>query len=105
MTRAVLVDETAVDEAEAQALYYAEHAGVEIALRFAAEIEAIYRGLAEQRFVGVNHPRVRFRSQIKRVFLDRFPFAVVFFVDGDTVHVIALEALVKKPGYWRLRSR
>ncbi len=38
-----------------------------VALRFAAEIEAIYRGLADGRLVGVNHPRVRFR--LPRTFL------------------------------------
>jgi hypothetical protein len=46
---------------------------------------------------------VQFRLAVKRVFLDRFPFAVVFYVEGDTVRVIALEALRKRPGYWRLR--
>ena len=102
MSRTVVVDEEAVEEAEAQARYYREHAGEEVALRFAAEIEAIYSGLAEGRFVGVNHPRVTFRLPLKRVFLDRFPFAVVFYVDGD---VVALEALRKRPDYWRGRLR
>jgi len=49
---------------------------------------------------------VRFlRLPIKRVFLDRFPFAVVFYVEDQTVHVVALEALRKRPGYWRARLR
>ena len=39
----------------------------------------------------MNHPRVTFRLPIKRVFLDRFPFAVVFYVENDTVYVVALE--------------
>jgi hypothetical protein len=38
-------------------------------------------------------------------FLDRFPFAVVFFIEGETVHVVAVEALRKRPGYWRSRLR
>jgi len=105
MSREVVVDEAAVEEAEAQASYYAERAGNEVALRFAAEIEAIYLGLADNRFVGANHPRVKFRVPIKRVFLDRFPFAVVFFVDNEIVHVVALEALRKRPDYWRSRLR
>jgi plasmid stabilization system protein ParE len=105
MSRTVVVDEAAVEEAEAQARYYLERAGEDVALRFAAEVEAIYVGLANERFVGVNHPRVTFRVPLKRVFLDRFPFAVVFYVDGDTVYVVALEALRKKPDYWRSRLR
>jgi plasmid stabilization system protein ParE len=103
MTRDLEVDEEAAEEAEAQVRYYNELAGTQVALRFVAEIQAIYVGLAEGRFVGVNHPRVEFRLPVKRVFLDRFPFAVVFYVDVDTVHVIALEALSKRPGYWRSR--
>ena len=103
MSRTVVVDEAAVEEAEAQACYYRERAGEDVALRFAAEVDAIYTGLANQRFVGVNHPRVTFRVPLKRVFLDRFPFAVVYYVDGEMVYVVALEALRKRPGYWRGR--
>jgi len=105
MIRELVVDEEAIEEAEAQTRYYLERAGTLVALRFAAEIEAIYRGLAEGRLVGVNHSRLRFRLPIKRVFLDRFPFAVVFYAEAQTVHVVALEALRKRPGYWRARLR
>ena len=85
--------------------YYAKRAGEHIALRFIDEIESVYRGLAEGRLVGVNYPRVRFRLPLKRVFLDRFPFAVVFYVEEDEVHVVAVEALRKSPGNWRARLR
>jgi plasmid stabilization system protein ParE len=107
MNRKLVVDEAAAEEAEAQVRYYAERAGTLVALRFVAEIEAIYRGLAEGHFIGVNHQRVRFRLPVKRVFIDRFPFAVVFYVEDETVYIIAIEALRKRPGYWhsRLRSR
>lgn len=105
MNRTLVVDEVAVEEAEEQARYYADRAGEVIALRFVAEVEAIYRGLAEGRFVGVNHLRVQFRLPVKRVFLDRFPFAVVFYIENEIVTVVALEALQKRPGYWRARLR
>jgi toxin ParE1/3/4 len=105
MNRTVIVDEDAAEEAEAQARYYAQRAGESVSLRFVMEIEAIYRGLAEGRFVGANHPRVRFRLPVKRVFLDRFPFAVVFFLENDIVTVVAVEALKKRPGYWHARLR
>ena len=105
MTRRVVVDGEAAEEAEAEVRYYRERAGPLVASRFAAEIEAIYRGLSERRFVGVNHQRVRFRLPIKRVFLNRFPFAVVFYLEDETVHVVALEALRRRPSYWRARLR
>ncbi|MEO6775299.1 MAG: hypothetical protein ABI467_20210 [Kofleriaceae bacterium] len=105
MTRTLIVDDEAQDEAEGQVAYYFERAGSAVALAFVAELEAIYRGLVEARLVGVNHPRARFRLPITRVFMDRFPFAVVFFVEGDVVRVIAVEALRRRPGYWRARLR
>jgi plasmid stabilization system protein ParE len=105
MTRTPIVDDAAQEEAEAQAAYYVERAGTAMALAFVAELEAIYRGLAVGKFVGVNHPRIKFRMPVKRVFMDRFPFAVVFFVDGDNIHVVAVEALRRRPGYWRARLR
>lgn len=105
MTRELQVSEDAAEEAEAQVRYYKEHAGTQVALRFVAEIEAIYVGLVEGRFVGVSHPRVEFRLPVKRVFLDRFPFAIVYYAKVDTVYVIAVEALRKRPGYWRSRLR
>lgn len=55
--------------------------------------------------MGVSYPHVRFRLPLKRVFLDRFPFAVVFYVEEDNVHVVAVEALRRRPGYWRARLR
>lgn len=107
MSRTVVVDEDAALEAEAQARYYEERAGEVVSIRFAAEIAAIVRGLADNRFAGAMHPRVRFRLPVKRVFLDRFPFAVVFFVEDEVVMVVAVEALKKRPGYWanRLTTR
>ena len=101
MMRDLEVDVAAAEEAEAQTRYYAERAGTQVALRFVAEIEAIYLGLVEGRFVGVTHPRIDFRMPVKRVFLERFPFAIVFYATDDTVHVVAVEALQKHPGYWR----
>jgi plasmid stabilization system protein ParE len=105
MTLRLVVDDEASEEAEAQVRYYAERAGTHVALRFVAEIEAVYVGLVESRFVGASYPHVRFRLPLKRVFLDRFPFAVVFYVEEDEVHVVAVEALRRRPGYWRGRLR
>ncbi len=105
MSRTLVVAQEASEEAEGQAGYYAERAGEGVALRFVAEIEAVYRGLSQGRFAGVSHPFARFRVPVKRVFLDRFPFAVVFFEDGDRVTVVAVEALRRRPGYWRARLR
>ena len=107
MNRRLDVDEEAETEVDAQVQYYVDRAGTQVALRFVAEIEAIYHGLVERRLVGVNYSRVRFRLPLKRVFLDRFPFAIVFYIEDEIVHVVSLEALRSQPGYWRgwLRGR
>jgi hypothetical protein len=62
MTRKVVVDAAAAEEADAQVRYYRERAGESIS-------------------------------------------AVVFYVDGEVVHVVATEALRRRPGYWRNRIR
>jgi hypothetical protein len=52
MTRSLDVDKEAVEEADARARYYVGRAGARVASRFAAEVEAIYRGLAGSRTGG-----------------------------------------------------
>lgn len=41
MTRTVLIDDNAIEEAEAETRYYRERGGQPVALRFAAEVEEI----------------------------------------------------------------
>jgi len=43
----------------------------------------------------------------KRYVFRKFPFSLVYFVEDDSVVVVALEAENKEPGYWtgRLRKR
>lgn len=105
MTFSLAVAEAAAAELEEQGRYYVERAGARVALQFAVEVEAIFRGLVEGRVVGSPHPHVRFRVPVRRVFMHRFPFAVVFYVDDKLVQVVALEALRRRPGYWRARLR
>jgi hypothetical protein len=42
---------------------------------------------------------------VRRVLLRTFPYAVVFMVVEDTVHILAFAHLKKKPNYWRGRLR
>ena len=53
----------------------------------------------------MNHPRARFRLPIKRVLLDRFPFALVFYVENNVqnnddierVHVVRSKRCASGP--------
>lgn len=105
MNRTLIIDDEAVEEGETQAQYYAEHAGEAISTQFVAELQAVIEGLVEGRLVGVNYSRASVTVPIKRVFLHSFPFSVVFSVESDVVTVVAVEALRRRPGYWRSRLR
>jgi len=43
----------------------------------------------------------------RRYVFPKFPFSLVYFVEGDTVVIAAIEAENKEPGYWtdRLKRR
>ena len=45
----------------------------------------------------------KFVSGTRRVFLHRFPFAVVYVYDGTRIRVFAVMHLRRKPGYWLKR--
>lgn len=103
MIRNLVVFEEAAQEAEVQAAYYRERAGAHVASHFATAVETAYRRLLEGRAVGTPHPFVRYRRPIKRLILERYPFAVVFYQEDAEVFVVAIEALRRRPGYWRAR--
>lgn len=48
-------------------------------------------------------PSVAEDPRARRVLVPRFPYAVVFFADVDTVRVIAFAHLKRAPGYWSER--
>jgi plasmid stabilization system protein ParE len=79
VTRQLVVFDEAAEEIEAQIVYYREHAGENVALWLINAIEATYQGLLEDRIVGVNHRRIKYRRPLKRVLLASFPFAFVFY--------------------------
>ena len=41
----------------------------------------------------------------RRYVLPTFPFSLVYFVEQDSVFVVALEHQSRRPGYWRERVR
>ena len=41
----------------------------------------------------------------RRYIFPSFPFSLVYFVDGETTFVVALEHQSRRPGYWRERLR
>ena len=43
-------------------------------------------------------------STLRRVPLRKFPFGLIYFVDGDLVRIIAVAHRRQRPGYWRGRE-
>jgi plasmid stabilization system protein ParE len=43
------------------------------------------------------------RDDLRRVFLDRFPFTVVYRIPDDGVEVLAVMHQRQRPDYWRTR--
>jgi plasmid stabilization system protein ParE len=52
------------------------------------------------------HPSVgaRYDSAHRRVFLRRFPFALIYRADDSGVTIVAVAHVRKRPGYWRGRT-
>jgi hypothetical protein len=42
-------------------------------------------------------------AQHRRFPLRRFPFALIYHLDGEVLHIIAVSHRRQKPGYWRGR--
>ena len=46
-----------------------------------------------------------FLSGTRRYVLPTFPYSLVYFVESETVNVVAVAHDKRKPGYWRKRLR
>ncbi len=83
-----------LDEAIA---WYAEQAP---GLGDAFLIEALKTIKLIEQFPTAWHPLT---SQIRRCRLKRFPYSVVYTMDGDEILVLAMAHQHRKPSYWRSR--
>lgn len=46
-----------------------------------------------------------FAHGCKRVNLRRFPYAVIYTVRGEGVHIVAVIGQARRPGYWSKRAK
>ena len=44
------------------------------------------------------------RLPVRRVFVDRFPYAVVYRRERESIHILAVAHLHRRPSYWRRRE-
>jgi plasmid stabilization system protein ParE len=94
----------AAEEAfEAAVWYEGERNG--LGLDFSKELETAIGLLREAPDVGVPHPGVPKRLNVKRILLKRFPYDVVYVERLNTALILAVAHQARRPGYWRARLR
>lgn len=54
---------------------------------------------------GTSVPNVAAELGVRRIFTKRFPYGVIYVVRDDTVSVIAVAHLRRRPGYWQDRTQ
>ena len=82
-----------------KAVHYYENCSSGLGLEFAEEVyAAIFRIIA--------YPKAytRLSKHTRRCLVHRFPFGVIFQVKDETLRVIAIANLNRKPEYWRKRT-
>ena len=93
------IDPEALLEIKAAAAFYEEnHPGLGRDYLFAVEaaVEEVAR-----------HPLMwrRIKGRFRWYLLHRFPYALIYAVQGETIYVAAVMHLKRKPGYWLERTR
>ncbi len=51
------------------------------------------------------HQWPQFLSGTRRYVFPKYPFSLIYFVESDTIHIVAVAHENRKPGYWRKRLR
>ena len=84
-------------ELAAAALFYEARVGG-LGRRFAAEVQRVITLIREYPDAGAP-----VRLPVRRVLVDRFPYAIVYRREPESVHILAVAHLQKRPGYWPRR--
>lgn len=88
----------ALDEAIRGADWYKGEGSPQAARSFTLQIEASIAMLRKHPTAGT--PTIR---QARRFALDTFPYWLVYRIEGDTLHILALAHQRRRPGYWAKR--
>lgn len=90
----------AAEEVEEAHGWYQREASIKIAGAFIDELDRAFDAIRE-----MPNTWPSYLQGMRRFVLRRFPFTVVYRIDGDTVRVIAVAHQRRKPAYWRTRLR
>ena len=81
------------------AIDWYEERSVGLGTDFAAEIHA-----AIQRAITMPPAWPRIEGDIRRVLANRFPYGVLYAIDGRSIYILAVMHLRRQPDYWRART-
>jgi plasmid stabilization system protein ParE len=97
----ILVDAASEELRRAIRHYEDERPG--LGAELADLVEKVFRGLASGILRPVTVPGIPLELGVRRILLDRFPFAVVHADEPDAIYVVAVAHLRRRPGYWLSR--
>jgi plasmid stabilization system protein ParE len=95
--RPLVFEPAAADEAAEARDWYAERSHA-LRERFLADLRAALLAIhdAPERW-----PQIA--PGLRRMLLRRFPYAVLYVVEADQIHVVAVMHQRRRPGYWQKR--
>jgi plasmid stabilization system protein ParE len=88
----------ALQDLREAASFYSEKAGAALAQAVIAEFEHAVDLLLQ--FPGLG---AAWRHGKRRVLMRRFPYSVIYSVEGDEIRILAVAHHSRRPGYWRAR--
>ena len=91
--------EEAAEESEQERQWYRERS-VAAEASFQRELDHAVESILESPIRWPKHI-----AGTRRYVLSTFPFSFIYFVEGETVFVVALAHQSRRPGYWRERLR
>lgn len=94
----ILFHPKAVEELNAAVHYYAQ-CRPGLGLEFAEEIYATIARIAEY-----PHAWTALSTNTRRCLVNRFPFGVIYHSTPDTIYIIAIANLHRRPDYWIQRA-
>jgi plasmid stabilization system protein ParE len=91
--------EWAMEELDEASMHY-EKQSVGLGIEFLDEIDR-----AIQWIIAFPEASERIVKNVRLYQVKRFPYAIVYYVKDETVHVIAVMHQHRKPGYWKKRLK
>jgi plasmid stabilization system protein ParE len=93
--RSAVFHPEAEDEFLAAARFYEQHAEG-LGREFIAEVRHAVRRV-------VAHPEsgARFARGLRRMLVDRFPYAILYRAEAEQILLVAMMHLHRRPGYWQ----